>query len=200
MLMVGITGGIGSGKSVVCQVFNTLGIPVFNADLAARFLMENDQPLVQSIKSLLGSEVYNNGILDRPKVASIIFGKPELLAKLNALVHPVTIKYANDWLIKQTAPYAIKEAAIFFESGSYSEMDVMIGVYAPQELRISRAMSRGKQTRDEVLNIIARQMNEEEKMNRCDYVITNDDVAAVLPQVLKLHEELMQRSITQPGP
>ena len=200
MLKVGITGGIGSGKSVVCQVFNTLGIPVFNADLAARFLMENDQPLVQSIKSLLGSEVYNNGILDRPKVASIIFGKPELLAKLNALVHPVTIKYANDWLIKQTAPYAIKEAAIFFESGSYSEMDVMIGVYAPQELRISRAMSRGKQTRDEVLNIIARQMNEEEKMNRCDYVITNDDVAAVLPQVLKLHEELMQRSITQPGP
>ena len=200
MLKVGITGGIGSGKSVVCQVFNTLGIPVFNADLAARFLMENDQPLVQSIKSLLGSEVYNNGILDRPKVASIIFGKPELLAKLNALVHPVTIKYANDWLIKQTAPYAIKEAAIFFESGSYSEMDVMIGVYAPQELRISRAMSRGKQTRDEVLNIIARQMNEEEKMKRCDYVITNDEVAAVLPQVLKLHEELMQRSITQPGP
>jgi len=200
MLKVGITGGIGSGKSVVCQVFNTLGIPVFNADLAARFLMENDQPLVQSIKSLLGSEVYNNGTLDRPKVASIIFGKPELLAKLNALVHPATIKYANDWLEKQTAPYAIKEAAIFFESGSYSEMDVMIGVYAPQELRISRAMSRGKQTRDEVLSIIARQMKEEEKMKRCDYVITNDDVAAVLPQVLKLHEELMQRSITQPGP
>ncbi len=200
MLKVGITGGIGSGKSVVCQVFNTLGIPVFNADLAARFLMENDQPLVQSIKSLLGSEVYNNGTLDRPKVASIIFGKPELLAKLNALVHPATIKYANDWLEKQTAPYAIKEAAIFFECGSYSEMDVMIGVYAPQELRISRAMSRGKQTRDEVLSIIARQMKEEEKMKRCDYVITNDDVAAVLPQVLKLHEELMQRSITQPGP
>ena len=199
MLKVGITGGIGSGKSVVCQVFNTLGIPVFNADLAARFLMENDQPLVQSIKSLLGSEVYNNGTLDRPKVASIVFGKPDLLAKLNALAHPATIKYANDWLEKQTAPYAIKEAALFFESGSYSEMDVMIGVYAPQELRISRAMSRGKQTREEVLSIIARQMNEEEKMKRCDYVITNDDVTAVLPQAMKLHELLLQSSISQPG-
>ncbi len=199
MLKVGITGGIGSGKTVVCQVFNTLGIPVFNADLAARFLMENDLQLVQSIKRLLGSEVYNNGTLDRPKVASIVFGKPDLLAKLNALVHPATIKYANDWLEKQTAPFAIKEAALFFESGSYSEMDVMIGVYAPQDLRISRAMSRGKQTREEVLSIIARQMNEEEKMKHCDYVITNDDVTAVLPQAMKLHELLLQSSISQPG-
>ncbi len=194
MLKVGLTGGIGSGKSVVCQVFSTLGIPVFNADLAARHIMENDQLLVHSIKELLGGEVYNKGILDRPKVASIVFNKPELLAQLNALVHPTTVKYANDWLAKQTTPYAIKEAAIYFESGSYNEMDVMIGVYAPQEIRIKRAMNRGKQTREEVLSIIGRQMNEEEKMNRCDFVITNEDVTAVLPQVLGVHKALLQKA------
>ena len=190
MLKVGITGGIGSGKSFVCQVFNALGIPVFNADDTARYLMENDAALIQGIRNLLGDDVYVAGKLDRAKVSAIIFQSPEKLQELNALVHPATISYAKEWFEKQQAPYVIKEAAIFFESGSYTDMDVMIGVHAPLELRIQRAMKRNNLSREKVLSIIAQQMDEDEKMKRCDHVIVNDDVTAVLPQVLKLHEQL----------
>ena len=191
MLRVGVTGGIGSGKSVVCRVFHTLGIPIFNADDTARYLMENDAALVQQIKAVLGADVYSHCKLDRAKVSEIIFREPTKLQQLNALVHPATISYANDWFSRQTAPYVIKEAAIFFESGSYKEMDIMIGVFAPRELRIERAMKRSNMTREKVLSVMAQQMNEDEKMKRCDHVITNDDVHAILPQVLKLHDLLL---------
>lgn len=190
MLKVGITGGIGSGKSVVCQVFHALGIPVFNADDAARYLMENDAALMQSIRHLLGDSVYKNGKLDRAQVSAIIYREPGKLQQLNALVHPATISYSKDWFEKQHVPYVIKEAAIFFESGSYKDMNIMIGVHAPQEMRIQRAMKRGGLSREKVLSIMAQQMDEDEKMKRCDHVIVNDDVTAVLPQVLKLHKEL----------
>lgn len=193
MLKVGITGGIGSGKSVVCQVFNTLGIPVFKADDAARFLMENDAELVKEITALLGNEVYIDGKLDRAKVSSIIFNNPERLQQLNAIVHPATIAYSQQWLEQQVAPYAIKEAAIFFESGSYKDMDVMIGVFAPVDLRMQRAMQRSALSREQVSGIMSRQMDEDEKMKRCDHVIINDDVTAVLPQVLQLHQLLRAR-------
>ncbi len=188
MLKVGITGGIGSGKSVVCQVFKTLGIPIFNADETARYLMENDTTLVQRIQWLLGDDVYLDGKLDREKVSAIIFKEPEKLEKLNSIVHPATISYANTWMEKQVAPYVIKEAAIFFESGSFKDIDIMVGVFAPKELRIQRAMDRSKISRDKVEAIIAKQIDEDEKMKRCDHVITNDDITPVLPQVLKLHE------------
>jgi dephospho-CoA kinase len=193
MLKVGVTGGIGSGKTMVCQVFKTFGIPVFDADESARYLMENDTTLVQSIQWLLGDDVYKEGKLDREKVSAAVFSDPEKLKKLNAIVHPATINYANAWMEKQDAPYVIKEAAIFFESGSNKDIDVMIGVYAPLELRIQRTMSRNGVSREKVLSIIARQMDEEEKMKLCDYVITNDDVTPVLPQVLKLHELLLTK-------
>lgn len=193
MLKVGVTGGIGSGKSVVCQVFQTLGIPVFNADDAARHLMENDTTLVQQIQLLLGDDVYNQGKLDRNKVSAIIFEQPDMLQKLNEIVHPATISYATAWMNEQHATYVIKEAAIFFESGSFKEIDVMIGVYAPKELRIQRSMDRSGISRDKVLSIMARQMNEDEKMKRCDHVIINDDVTPVLPQVLKLHTLLLEQ-------
>lgn len=194
MLKVGITGGIGSGKSVVCKVFEALGIPVFNADNAARYLMEHDERLVASITLLLGKDVYEEGRLNRAKVSDIIFRQPEKLQQLNALVHPVTINNASAWVSRQSTPYIIKEAAIFFESGSYKEMDVMVGVYAPLEIRISRTMARGGQTRDKVLEIISKQMNEEEKMGRCDFVINNNDSDAIIPQVFRLHEQLLNRA------
>ena len=191
MLKVGVTGGIGSGKSVVCQVFRTLGIPVFNADDAARYLMEHDAILVQLISTLLGDDVYAAGKLDRAKVSAIVFREPAKLQQLNALVHPATIRYANEWFEKQRGPYVIKEAAIFFESGSYKEMDVMVGVSAPLELRIARAMKRNSLSREKVLSIVGQQMDEDEKLKRCNYVIVNDDTRAVLPQVLGLHKELV---------
>jgi len=194
MLKVGITGGIGSGKSVVCEVFKTLGIPVFNADDTARYLMENDETLIAGIRRLLGNEVYTDGKLDRKKVSAIVFLEPEKLRSLNALVHPATINYSKRWIANQTAPYIIKEAAIFFETGSNKDMNVMIGVSAPKELRIQRAMHRSGITREKVLTIMAQQMNEEEKMRRCDFVIVNDDRTPVLPQVQKIHELLLEKS------
>lgn len=194
MLKVGVTGGIGSGKSVVCQVFSTLGIPVFNADETARRLMESDAALIKAIKELLGESVYVDGKLDRVKVSAIIFREPGKLQQINALVHPATIKSGESWFSAVTAPYAVKEAAIFFESGSHKEIDVMVGVYAPAELRIARAMKRSNLTREKVLSIISNQMDENEKMKHCDYVIVNDDSTPVLPQILKLHEQLTARA------
>jgi len=196
MLKVGVTGGIGSGKSTVCQVFRTLGIPVFNADDAAKWLMEHDVKLVSDIKALFGAAAYENGKLNRPFIASVAFNDREKLQALNALTHPATIAYGKHWMEQQTTPYAIKEAALFFESGSDKEVDIMVGVYAPKEVRIARAMKRDHISREQVLERLSKQMNEEEKMSRCRYVITNDDKKAVIPQVLELHQTLLLLSGT----
>jgi dephospho-CoA kinase len=197
MLKVGITGGIGSGKTTVCQVFEALGIPVFYADRAAKYLMEHDATLVDNIKLLFGADVYQGGKIDRQKVSSIVFNQPDILERLNAIIHPATIRYGQQWMEKQISPYVIKEAAIFFESGSYKDMDVMIGVSAPQTLRIWRTIGRDNITQEKVLERMSNQMNEEEKMKRCDYVIINDDKTAILPQVLKIHEALLQKATTK---
>lgn len=194
MLKVGITGGIGSGKSTVCQVFSTLGIPVFYADDAAKYLMNNDTTLINNIKQIFGDAVYQNNTLDNAALSALAFQHPEKLQQLNAIVHPATIQYAKDWMLKQTAPYTIKEAAIFFESGSYKDMDVMIGVSAPLELRISRAMKNLKKTREQILQRISQQMDQDEKMKRCDYVIINDEQTAIIPQVLELYKTLLQKA------
>ncbi len=193
MLKVGITGGIGSGKTTVCQVFQTLGIPVFYSDLAARYLMENDPQMSGTIRELFGDEVYTeDGKLNREKMAAIAFSHPHKLQQLNEVVHPATIAYSSKWMEEQKSPYAIKEAAIFFESGSAKEMDVMIGVSAPEKLRIFRAMGRDQVSQEKITARMAQQMKDEEKMLLCDYVITNDDIAPVIPQVLQLHTILLE--------
>ncbi|MCW3122566.1 MAG: dephospho-CoA kinase [Flavipsychrobacter sp.] len=193
MLKVGITGGIGSGKSIVCQVFTTLGIPVFNADDAARYLMENDAALISQISELLGDDVYTDGKLNRSRVSELIFQERNKLQALNSLVHPATIRYGKRWMDSQDAPYSIKEAAIFFESGSNKDMDMMVGIFAPKEVRLQRAMKRGESSQGQVLAIMNKQMDEEEKMKLCDHVITNDDKKAIIPQVLQLHQLLLSR-------
>jgi dephospho-CoA kinase len=193
MLMVGITGGIGSGKTTVCKVFEVLGIPVFYADVAARRLMETDASLMRGIIALLGSESYRDGKLNRPFVASSIFGNPDLLRKMNALTHPAVIAHGKEWMSRQQAPYALKEAALFFEAGSAGDMDVMIGVTAPLEIRIARTIRRDGISRAHVLERMSRQMDEAEKMKRCDFVIHNDETQAVIPQVLAVHRALLAR-------
>jgi dephospho-CoA kinase len=192
MLKVGITGGIGSGKSTVCAFFEVLGIPVFYADDAAKQAMDDDIQLRARISELFGAGIYINGKLDRPALSKAVFGQPEKLTALNALVHPAAIAAAERWMEQQRCAYVIKEAAIFFESGSNKSMDIMIGVSAPEELRIKRATIRGL-SRENVLARISRQMNEEEKMKRCDYVILNDDRHALIPQVLHLHMLLTEK-------
>ncbi len=194
MLKVGITGGIGSGKSTVCALFELLRIPVFYADEAARALMDTDVELKAVISALFGEGIYVSGRLDRNALSRLVFNDPAKLAALNAVVHPASVAAGARWYNAQTAPYAIKEAAIFFESGTHTGMDTMIGVSAPQELRIKRAMERSALSRKDVLARMVRQMDESEKMARCDYVIINDDATAILPQVLALDAQLRQQS------
>jgi dephospho-CoA kinase len=188
MLKVGITGGIGSGKSLVARMFQVLGIPVLNADEAAKYLMQHDAALMGSLRQLFGNEVYQNGRLNRPFLASVVFADKAKLEQLNSLVHPAVLRYGKTWAEEQNTPYVLKEAAIFFESGSYKEMDKMIGVYAPFELRLERAMQRDNATEETVRQRMAQQMDEDEKMKRCDYIIRNDGSTSVIEQVLALHK------------
>lgn len=194
MLKVGITGGIGAGKSTVCRVFETLGIPVFYADDAAKFLMNTDTGLQQQIIQAFGEKAYEDNQLNRAWLAQQVFGKPEKLAQLNALTHPAVIRYGESWMDLQQTPYVLKEAALFFESGSYKSMDLMVGVSAPLPLRIRRTMQREQISEAQVLERVSKQMNDTEKMNRCDYVILNDDVHSVIEQVQELHLQLLRKA------
>jgi len=196
MLKVGITGGIGSGKSTVCQVFETLGIPVFYADDAAKYLMQHDEKIKQQMIALFGQEAYKGNQLNREHISALVFNNKEKLAQLNAITHPAVIAYGEAWMQKQKSAYTLKEAALFFESGSNKNMDVMIGVTAPLHLRIQRTMKRDKISEAAVMERISKQMNEEEKMSLCDDVIINDDKTSVIEQVLTIHQKLVQRAIT----
>ncbi|WP_290793211.1 dephospho-CoA kinase [Flavihumibacter sp. UBA7668] len=190
MLKIGITGGIGSGKSMVARVFEHLGIPVYKADTAAKSLMNEDPALRTAITSLFGPEAYQNGELNRSYISSLVFNDRAKLDALNAIVHPATIQFGRDWMNRQSAPYAIKEAALIFESGTQDELDYVIGVSAPLSLRIHRVMQRDQITREQVLQRMGNQLDESLKMKLCDFVIVNDDQQLVLPQVLSLHAHL----------
>jgi dephospho-CoA kinase len=194
MLKVGLTGGIGSGKSVVAEIFHVLGIPVFDADTAAREIMEKDAALVSRIKAEFGEDVYTGNMLNRKRLAEKVFVDPFQLEKLNALVHPAAIQAGVEWADKQQAPYVIKEAALMFEAGSAFNLPYVIGVTAPKSLRIQRVIERSKLTREEVLARMSRQIDERIKMRLCDFVIVNDEQQMVLPQVLQIHETLLAKS------
>lgn len=196
MLKIGLTGGIGSGKSVVAGIFKVLGIPVFDADAEARNIMENSPELRAAITREFGNDSYANGTLNRKYLAAIVFNNAFQLDKLNALVHPFTIAAAEEWALQQTSPYVVKEAALFFEAGSAIGFDYMIGVSAPQAIRIKRVMERDAVTRDEVLSRMRRQIDEQIKMRLCDFVIINDDRQMLIEQVLPLHERFIRESKT----
>ena len=191
MLKIGITGGIGSGKSTVAKIFEVLGIPVYYADDAAKRLMNEDEALKQKIKEQFGEAAYKDGELDRKYLGSLVFNAPEKLAVLNKLTHPATIADAEQWMKKQTTHYAIKEAALIFESGAQEHLDYVIGVTAPAPLRILRTMQRDGISREEVIARMDKQMDESVKMKLCDFVLENNEQEMLLPQVLKLHEKLL---------
>jgi dephospho-CoA kinase len=195
MLRIGLTGGIGSGKTTVARIFETLGIPVYYADDAAKKLMNNNPVLKEAIIKNFGEESYKDGTLDRKYLASIVFSNKEKLELLNALTHPVTIDDAEQWMKQQTTPYIIKEAALLFESGSAERLDHIIGVYAPQHIRVKRVMDRDGLTAEDVMKRISRQIDEEKKMERCDFIITNNDQQLVIPQVLELDKKFRTSSV-----
>jgi dephospho-CoA kinase len=194
MLKIGITGGIGSGKSTVAKVFEVLGIPVYYADDAAKKLMNEDEDLKQKIKLQFGESVYTNGNLNKKLLSDIVFNAPEKLELLNALVHPATLKDAERWMQLQTTPYTLKEAALIFESGAHQNLDYVIGVTAPAPLRILRTMQRDGITREEVMARMDKQMDDTIKMKLCDFIITNDEQEMLMPQILALHEKLIELS------
>lgn len=192
MLRIGLTGGIGSGKSTVARIFETLGIPVYYADDASKRLMNENEELRKSIQQHFGKETYTDRLLNRKYLSSLVFNNPEKLALLNSIVHPVTIKDAENWMQQQTTPYAIKEAALIFESGSQEYLDKVIGVYAPKTIRINRVMQRDNATREDVIARMNKQINEEIKMRLCDYVVANDEQELLIPQVLQLDAAFRQ--------
>jgi dephospho-CoA kinase len=194
MLKIGLTGGIGSGKTTVARIFEVLGIPVYYADEAAKRLMNEDESLKQKIKLQFGESVYVNDRLDKKAMADIVFNDPDKLALLNALVHPATLLDAESWMQSQSTPYTIKEAALIFESGAQQNLDHVIGVTAPAPLRIQRTMQRDGITREAVFARMDKQMDDNIKMKLCDFVLTNDEQEMLLPQVLALHEKLLSLS------
>lgn len=191
MLKIGLTGGIGSGKSTVAQIFEILGIPVFYADDQAKKLLDENEELKKSIIKNFGDTIYNDGKLNRSLMASIVFNDKEKLALLNSLTHPATKIAGEEWMKKQVSPYAIHEAALIFEANVNDRLDYVIGVSAPEELRIERTKKRNNATHGDVINRIKQQMNEDEKMKRSDFIITNDEQLPLIPQVLALHEKLL---------
>jgi dephospho-CoA kinase len=197
MLRIGLTGGIGSGKSTVAQIFNVFGIPVYNSDDAAKKLMNEDEDLKKKIVASFGKESYQNEELNRKYLSNEVFGDRKKIQLLNSLVHPVVIKDASVWMEKQTTPYAIKEAALIFESGSNQFLDFVIGVKSPLNLRIERTMKRNNVTAAEVASRIKLQMDEDEKMKRCDFIIVNDEKEMLIPQVLLLHQKFLESSSLQ---
>ncbi len=197
MLRVGLTGGIGSGKSTVARIFEILGIPVYYADTEAKRLMEADPALREAIMSLFGPEAYMDGTLNRPHIAAKMFADRSLTEAMNDLVHPATITDGEIWMKKQQSPYAIKEAALIFESGTQQFLDKVIGVSAPPTLRLHRAMKRDGSTREKVMARMAQQMDEDIKMKLCDFIIVNDEQHPLINQVLQLHETLLEISKKQ---
>jgi dephospho-CoA kinase len=192
MLKIGLTGGIGAGKSTVASIFKVLGVPVFDADATAKNILNTDLVLREQLIAAFGSETYKNGLLDRKYLATLVFNNSEQLAKLNALVHPATIAAMEKWASGFTdRPYIIKEAALLFEAGTHEGLDYIIGVTAPVELRIARVMQRDHVLREEVLSRMQHQLDDTEKMKRCNFVIDNNETSLVIPQVLTLHEQFI---------
>jgi dephospho-CoA kinase len=199
-LQIGITGGIGSGKSLICKIFSCLGIPIYDADSRAKSIMTTDGILVEQIKKEFGSlSYYEDGRLNREYLSSAVFNDADKLKRLNELVHPRVGADSEKWVEENAAhPYLLREAALLFESGSFKKLDKVIVVTAPEALRVKRVLQRDKQrTEQEVIAIIHNQMTEEEKVKRADFVIHNDETELVVPQVLKLHEQFVAMSSTQ---
>lgn len=188
---LGVTGGIGSGKSTVCKIFKVLGIPVFSADDEARIIMDNNKMIRAELKNIIGTDLYASGELDRSKMASIIFNDDNLLNKVNSLVHPLVFDRYDDWCRQQDADYVIFEAAILFESGADKHVDRILAVTAPREERIKRVMERNKMSREQVMERISKQMEEDEMIKRSDYRVNNSDDSMIIKKVLDIHRDIL---------
>lgn len=189
---LGVTGGIGSGKTSVCRVFEVLRIPVFSADREAQGIMENDKEIIRSLNAITGKNLYLNGNLNRMELAAIIFNDRAILEKVNSLVHPAVFNQFRAWTLKQTAPYVIMEAAILFESGASKIVDRVATVVAPVEQRVNRVILRNKLSGTQVIERMRNQMDDETRIKLSDYIINNSENEMIIPTILKIHEDIMR--------
>ena len=193
--LVGITGGIGSGKSTVCQIFKILGIPVYAADDRAKWLMTHDSNVKGEILSLFGKSSYHeNGTLNRSFLAETVFSDPEKVKQINAIVHPAVRLDFENWAKKQNAPYVLKEAALIFETGGNQQLDAVINVSSPLKIRVARVLMRDPHRSEKQVNeIINQQLPDEEKNQKADFVIKNMDNKLLIPQILDIHRKLLDQ-------
>lgn len=194
MIQIGVTGGIGSGKTTVCRLFETIGIPVYYADTRAKQIMVENQDLIAGIKSTFGEKAYTpEGQLDRAYLAQIVFNDQSKLNQLNALVHPVVHQDSADWLAAQKGvPYTLYEAALLIESGGYQRMHKLITVFASQETRVQRVIKRDGSSREQVLARLNKQLPEIEKIKKADFIINNDGQHSLIQQVYALHHKFLK--------
>ncbi len=190
-LKLGVTGGIGSGKTTVCRIFAVLGIPVYSADEEARKIQEGDREIKDKINLLVGKDLYSTGKLDRPELARLIFNNRDLLEKVNSLIHPVVFNNFTKWVKEQDSPYSIMEAAILFESGAYRDMDKILTVVTPMEERIDRLVKGNRLTREQVMERINNQIDDESRIKRSHYIIFNSENDMIIPAILGVHEEML---------
>ncbi len=194
MIKVGITGGIGSGKSTICRLFEILAVPVYYADEEARKLYDENAALKAAIIKHFGKSLYPNGLFDKAVMKELVFKNDQKLTLLNSLVHPVVRSQSAQWFQDQKSPYAIKEAALLIESAAYKDLDEIILVDCPVTVRIQRVQHRDQLTLQEIQWRIDAQMPDEEKKQFAQHIIMNDDLHLIIPQVIKLHEDLLRRS------
>lgn len=194
MLKIGITGGIGSGKTTACKVFETLGISVFYADAIAKQLMTSDEVLINGVKNAFGHESYTSaGALNTKYIANLVFNDVVALQKLNSLVHPAVFRAFDSWVqnVPQNTPYVLKEAALLFESGSYQSCDKNIVVIAPRQLKLDRVIHRDRVTEKEVLARMDKQFTDEQKIKMADYILENTEQHSLILQILDLHQQFL---------
>lgn len=192
---IGLTGGIGSGKTYVSEVFKALGIPIYNSDINARILMNTDVDLIQQVKHLLGVNAYGiDQLINRKYISKVVFKDKSKLSALNAIVHPLVLSHFKTWAECQKSPFVIFEAAILYEAGYERHLDAVITVYAPIELRIKRVVLRDNISEELVKERINNQISDEIKVKKADYVIKNEGHALLLPQIMDIYNKLLDFS------
>ncbi len=193
-MIVGLTGGIGSGKTTVAQIFKALGVPIFVADEVSKRIIDSDLSLQSELKSLLGNDVVKEGKIDRPYMASLIFNDANLLKEANALIHPAVGSAFQQWYLQQDFPYVLREAAILFESGSHKDCEAIVVVSAPEDLRIERVQKRSGESEAQIRARMSKQWPQKKKEELADYLIFNEQKEMLIPQVIKVHEDLIRRA------
>jgi dephospho-CoA kinase len=193
MIKLGVTGGIGSGKTLICTIISSMGYPVFNADLEARHIVDSDPNVVSSLKNLFGNDIYVNDQLNRKKVSEIVFTNHEKLSKLNSIVHPAVAEHFTKWILPyRSKSLVVEEAAILFESGAYKGVDKIVSVIAPTDLRVKRVIERDGLDEVTILNRMNNQFSQEELVKRSDYIIENDGDKLILPQIVRIINDLVK--------